>query len=423
MRVVYDISFLGLAQVSPVHRTGVYRVVERVAHGLAAAGACELAFSAIHSVEAYALARDYMRETPALRHVPMTAAPAGVEGVRRLGRAFAARAGAGARLGTRVARRSLLYGRRAAESVLRRLDPPRGLEGDVFHSPRFELPPPARTGRAARFLTVYDLIPIVHPELCAPETRREAERIVGSLRPGDWALAISDHARGDLCAYRPDLDPARVFVTPLAADPRTFHPVADPERIAAARARYAIPHGPYLLALNAVEPRKNMRRAIEAFRRVAGEPGMETLSFVLVGPGGWSAAAVRESAGPDARRGRVVMPGFVADADLAALYSGATAFVFPSYAEGFGLPPLEAMQCGVPVITSNASSLPEVVGGAGTMVDPDDTEALCQAMLEVCRDAALRRQMRARSLARAARFTWERCVALTLDAYRAALAA
>jgi glycosyltransferase involved in cell wall biosynthesis len=127
--------------------------------------------------------------------------------------------------------------------------------------------------------------------------------------------------------------------------------------------------------------------------------------------------------GLPAIRGRIVLTGYVDDADLAPLYRGATAFVYPSLYEGFGLSQLEAMQCGTPVIASNTSSMPEVVGDAGILVDPRDGDALCQAMLDLCRDAPMRARLSERSLARAARFTWERTTREALAAYRAALEA
>jgi glycosyltransferase involved in cell wall biosynthesis len=122
-------------------------------------------------------------------------------------------------------------------------------------------------------------------------------------------------------------------------------------------------------------------------------------------------------------RGRIIQAGFVEDADLAALYSGAIAFLYPSFYEGFGLPPLEAMQCGTPVITSNASSLPEVVGDAGMMVPADDLDALCAALLDVVTKPDLRQSLQEKSLARAAEFSWQRSAASVIAAYRAATSA
>ncbi len=117
----------------------------------------------------------------------------------------------------------------------------------------------------------------------------------------------------------------------------------------------------------------------------------------------------------------IILTGYVADEDLAALYSGALAFVYPSFYEGFGLPPLEAMQCGVPVITSNTSSFPEIVKDAGIMVDPTDTDAICSSILEIYRDPSLRKTMSQKSLERASFFSWDNCTRGTIAAYKAAL--
>ncbi|HTP65773.1 MAG TPA: glycosyltransferase family 1 protein, partial [Geobacteraceae bacterium] len=128
-----------------------------------------------------------------------------------------------------------------------------------------------------------------------------------------------------------------------------------------------------------------------------------------------------ELARHDFSRERVIVTGYVADEDLAALYSGAIAFVYPSLYEGFGLPPLEAMQCGVPVITSNTSSLPEVVGDSGILVDPRDADALCAAMLSLYKDSDRREMLAQSALQRAAEFSWKRCVDETVRAYKNSL--
>jgi glycosyltransferase involved in cell wall biosynthesis len=420
MRVVYDVSSLGLGHADTSHRTGIFRVVDRVARGLATSGRCDLRLSAMESVRAYGHAVQYALTVPELRGVPFTPAPAGTGLVARLDRGFHARVGAGASVRTKVVRRVLLHGRNAADTALRAVKPPVLAGGDLFHSPRFALPAPSRTRRAVRVLTVHDLIPILFPRMSSPFGIRELRTILGSLRPADWAIAISGRTRDDLLEYRPELDPGRVFVIPWAADPALFYPVRDEGLIARARARYGIPEGPYLLSLNTLEPRKNMERLVRSFSTLTATQGIRDLSLVLVGPRGLNADAVYRAVRGAA--GRVSLAGFVPDEDLAALYSGATAFVYPSLYEGFGLPPLEAMQCGTPVITSNTSSLPEVVGGAGILVDPTDEDALSQAMLDVYRDSALRERLRGQSLARAAGFDWQRCAQQTIVAYRTAVA-
>jgi glycosyltransferase involved in cell wall biosynthesis len=145
--------------------------------------------------------------------------------------------------------------------------------------------------------------------------------------------------------------------------------------------------------------------------------------LVLVGPAGWKMEAIFATLEQRPElRARVTLAGFVPDADLAALYAGARVFAYPSLYEGFGLPVLEAMQCGTPVITSNTSALPEVVGDAAVCVAPEDTDALCEALRRLVTDDAWAAELRRRGLARARLFTWDRTAALTVEAYRRMLA-
>jgi len=422
MRVVYDISVLGAGHRSSLSRTGIYRCVENVAEGLVASGECQVALSAIESVRALNSCLDYLKENPALGGVPLLRGIADRRVVRWLSAPVASLDRRGELgLPAKVVRRALTTALRGVE---RAVGPAAGEleDADVFHSPCWPLPNPrGGAGAAQRFLTIYDLIPVLHPDWFDEHVRRVSGQAYRSITPTDWALCDSQSTKNDLCEHF-GIDPARVFVTYMAAAPELFHPVADPARIAAVKAKYGVPDAPYVMSLNTLEPRKNMDHAIRAFTRlVAQERGLE-LRFLLVGGKGWHYGKVfeaLEAAGP--LRDRIIMPGYVADEDLAALYSGASAFVYPSLYEGFGLPPLEAMQCGVPVITSNTSSLPEVVGDAGILLDPNDADGLSQAMLEVCSRPALRESMSARSLARARQFSWERCTRETLAAYRTAV--
>jgi glycosyltransferase involved in cell wall biosynthesis len=171
-----------------------------------------------------------------------------------------------------------------------------------------------------------------------------------------------------------------------------------------------------------MERRKNVEQVIKCFSRLVHEEGIKDLRLVLVGAQGLGYEGILNAiASFDIPRDSIVLTGYVADEDLAALYSGASGFIYLSLYEGFGLPPLEAMQCGTPVITSNTSSLPEVVGEAGIMVDPTDEDAICQSLLDVYRDAGLRAQMSRDSLDRARQFSWDRCVRETIAAYKTAL--
>jgi glycosyltransferase involved in cell wall biosynthesis len=152
------------------------------------------------------------------------------------------------------------------------------------------------------------------------------------------------------------------------------------------------------------------------------EQHLRDLSLVLVGREGWLNDALFQAISESRSvRDRIIVTGYVPDTDLAPFYSGALAFVYPSVYEGFGLPVLEAMQCGAPVVTSNTSSLPEVVGEAGIMVDPADADALCAAMYELYSDPCLREDLAHRSMERAGQFSWDKCVQETLQAYRTSL--
>ncbi|HEX8245141.1 MAG TPA: glycosyltransferase family 1 protein [Longimicrobium sp.] len=422
MRVLYDISTLGLGHLYAQSRGGSFRVHQHLAEGLAASGECEVLFCANHSSVAYHGCIEYLRTNPRLAHLPLL-------GPGRTGTASRLRRGAaGAHRWIRsVIGSNVLPGllRQGGRLVDRRIHPPvsdADPPADVFHSPGTPLPPRPRGRSPRRFLTIYDLVHTRFPEVYGPAYARTAQALLDSVQPGDWVMTSSQATRDELCE-RGVAPPERVVVAPLAADREIFHPCADAGRLGEVRRKYGIPDGPYLLSVNTLDPRKNMHQAVHAFARLAAQQPGEGLSFVLAGHPGPASRQVGDALEElHGVRDRIILTGFVADDDLSPLYSGATAFVYPSLYEGFGLPPLEAMQCGTPVITSNTSSLPEVVGDAGWMVDPADVDALSDAMLRLVRDADLRERMREKSLVRAEAFSWERCTAQTLAAYRLALA-
>ena len=312
----------------------------------------------------------------------------------------------------------------AVRQLLSRVEPAAANGLDVYHSPASGFPAWTARPGLRRFLTVYDLIPIIHPEFFLGGTARQLRATLGSITSRDWVFCISESTRRDLLAHYPACDPHRTLVTPLAAE-SFFHPEPDPVRIAAVRERYAIPADtPYFLSVSTLEPRKNFESVIRAYARFVRADPARPSWLVLVGgkvrTDTHPIFAALAAEGEDIRR-RVVFTGFVADEDLAALYSGALAFVYLSFYEGFGLPPLEAMQCGVPVIVSNTSSLPEVVGDGGTLLAPTDLEGVCAQMLALSRDGELRRRQSERALARARHFSWDRFEAQVLAVYHRAL--
>jgi len=239
-------------------------------------------------------------------------------------------------------------------------------------------------------------------------TARKAARI----------LTSSEFSRRDIVETYA-INPDRVAVTPLAA-PAYFAPVENETELQRLRENYGIERD-YILSLGSIQPRKNLVRLIEAYlclRRI--RPKSKLPQLVLAGKRGWLdnetfRAADREDFGRD-----VVFTGYVPEPDLPALYSGAISFVYPSFFEGFGLPVVEAMQCGVPVIAGNRTSLPEVVGEAGLLFDPFDTKELSDALARVIDDQKLRKTLREKGLKRAKNFSWRTTAQRTLRAYEEA---
>lgn len=308
--------------------------------------------------------------------------------------------------------------------VVRKLEQPQPAfesnEYDVFHSPFFKLPSREVVGNIPRVQTVFDLICQKRPEWMPADVVALSYDILNSIDiERDWVTCISEFTKQEYCEFS-GMSPARVFVAPLAAA-NHFRPVSDAESILLARLKYDIPGGDYFLTLGALQPRKNFIHLIRCFFRLLSEQPQLSVNLVIVGATAWmyedTLSAIEAS--PEFRR-RVVFTGHVSDDDLSAVYSGATAFLFPSLYEGFGLPPLEAMQCGTPVIASNTTSLPEVIGDAGLLVDPTDADALCQGMLELLAKQDLRRELSSKGLMRSKEFSWEKCAEKTVAAYRVA---
>jgi glycosyltransferase involved in cell wall biosynthesis len=413
VRILLDVNMLGRGFSAEITRTGIFRATEGLIKALMARTDIECGFLADASWVSELQLEHYDRMRGGIlrggmvrrwRHQDGDAA-----GLELLERILAAEAGGG------EARRDRA-GLMLLNATARRGRPPEGF--DLLHSVRTPLPPRAGSPAPVRALTIHDLIPLQHPDWMYQGAEAEVRAMVESVEPGcDFAIANSACTARDLA--RQQVPPERIFVTPLAADREIFYPVDQPAALAALRARCGVTEGPYLLSLCTLEPRKNLPRLIRAFAAVAERPGFRQVQLVLVGPTGWKSEEVFASlAEGGAWRDRVRLTGFLPDADLAALYSGAAAFVYPSLYEGFGLPVLEAMQCGTPVITSSTSSLPEVAGDAADYVDPTDEAALVEALARILTDPVHRAARRRQALERARMFSWERTAELTVQAYR-----
>jgi alpha-1,3-rhamnosyl/mannosyltransferase len=183
---------------------------------------------------------------------------------------------------------------------------------------------------------------------------------------------------------------------------------------------HGLVHGQFLLAVGTLEPRKNLAVALRAFMQLAPQL-RKRFPLVLVGMKGWHTSALEQQIAPLVDAGEIRLLGYLPREDLATIIAGATTLIYPSIYEGFGLPPLEAMACGVPVIASNVSSLPEVVSDTGLMIDPQNVEGLASAIERLVNAPELRQALSQKALQRSATFTWSRCVEQTVDAYRAVL--
>lgn len=268
--------------------------------------------------------------------------------------------------------------------------------------------------RVLSVVTVHDLAFLAHPDAFHNAKRRYLTVMTRlSVRRARQVIAVSGHTRDDLVRYF-RVRPERITVIPNAADAR-FRPADDPHAITQFKAKNNLPDR-VILFVGTLEPRKNLRRLIEAFASL-GDDDAET-KLVIVGASGWLTSDLAPLVRERGLSNRIIFTGYVEDDDLPHWYQVATVFCYPSLYEGFGLPVLEAMACGTPVVTSRTSSLPELVGGAAVLVDPTDVAALARALKTVLADESRRQSMSQAGLARARAFSWERTAAATLAVIR-----
>ncbi len=293
------------------------------------------------------------------------------------------------------------------------------VEFDLFVATNFLAPATAHPGR---------IIPVVHdlafrrfPETAPHVDARWRRRFAEAMNHAPAIIVPSRSVATDLREAF-DTSGDRVHVVHHGVDADAFAPVRQ-SVVDAVRARFGIA-GPYVLFVGGIEPRKNLDRLIRAFARIDSSD----VSLVLAGgPVRWfpqAAERLEASIGllPSTVQGRVIRTGYVGDRDKVALLSGATVLAYPSLYEGFGFPILEGFAAGIPVLTSNVSSLPEVAGDAAVLVDPTDVDAIASALTELLTDDDLRAVLSAAGVARAARFTWESTARATADVLRAAVA-
>lgn len=282
---------------------------------------------------------------------------------------------------------------------------------DIYHATNFFLPP---TRAARRVVTIHDLSFLAVPELCSPKIVGPFAAGIGRfVREADAVLACSEAMKREM-VERLDITPEKITVAPEAVS-EDFKPMEREAARAYVAEHYGL-DGPFLLYLGTLEPRKNIVGLVQAFEQILDEIPH---TLVLLGPMGWKTEEIEAAMASPNLKGRLRRVGYVAShSELPAFYSAADLFVFPTFYEGFGLPILEAMACGCPVVTSNNSSVPEVTGGAAEYADPHDAADIARSMRKVLDDKLLRDSMAARGLEHAAGFSWEKCARITLDVYR-----
>ncbi len=282
---------------------------------------------------------------------------------------------------------------------------------DLFHATEHLLPP---LKNAKTVFTLHDLIFRLFPEYHLPLNHWFLRNAMPHfLRRADAIIAVSECTRSDAIRFY-NVPPDKITVIYEGVNP-ALAPVADPDCIAAARAKYA--HNlPFLFFVSTIEPRKNIPALVDAVRLLRGRGLPHRL--LISGRKGWLYQGVFDHVRQTGMESEVDFLDYVPDADLPALFAACDAFVFPSFYEGFGLPPLEAMACGAPVVCSNTSSLPEVVGHAALLIDPREPGEIADAVERIVGDAGLRAELKNRGLAQAAKFSWERAARETAALYR-----
>jgi len=291
--------------------------------------------------------------------------------------------------------------------VLRRERP------DVFHAPHYVMPPAVR---CRSIVTIHDCIHLMFPQYLPSRAAYVYARAAmwAATHRSHRVLTVSEASKRDILHFF-NIPPEKIVVVHNAIDER-FGVSPSEEATALVRERYQLDHRFVLYAGN-IKPHKNLVRIVEAFDGLR-KRGFDDLTLLIIGDEISKLPALRRAVHSHKLHKHVRFLGYLPDDTLAILYRLAAVFVFPSLYEGFGLPPLEAMACGAPVVTSNVSSLPEVTGDAAVLVDPYDVESIADGIARVLSDPALREDMRMKGMARAREFSWERSVARTREIYR-----
>lgn len=290
----------------------------------------------------------------------------------------------------------------------------RRLGADVLHGPAFLIP--TRRTRVPKVVTIHDLVAFTHPKTIPAKYALYMRALIRrATRAAIRVITVSESVRQEVVA-RFAIDPARVIAIPHGVSER-FRP-ADSAAIDDARRRHRLER-PYLLFVGNLEPRKNLPGLVRAFRLVR-ERWPTALDLAVAGQVAWKSASLVEELRAADVRDSVKLLGYVPTADLPALYSGAAAFVFPTHWEGFGMPVLEALACGTPVVASRIPSIVEVAGDVVRFVDPENPESIARGIIDAIDGRRSRSEIAAKGIARAAQFTWSASAEATLAVYESA---
>jgi glycosyltransferase involved in cell wall biosynthesis len=282
---------------------------------------------------------------------------------------------------------------------------------DLLHSPHYTMP---YFASCKSVVTFCDMIFFLYPYLHTLAKRFFFRSIIKiSSRKADAIIAISKSTARDINALL-QIQSKKIHVTPLASGDN-FRLIDDSNALGKTCHKYGLIPGNYLLFIGVLEPRKNIPMLLKAYRKLVDRGIRQKL--VIVGKKGWFYNEIFSSVQSLRLEGKVIFTGFVPDEDLPSLLNGALLFVYPSLYEGFGLPVLEAMSCGTPVVTSNISSMPEIIGDAGLLVDPTNINHLAENIEKLILSNSLRNSLRHRGISRAATFSWERTARETLNVY------
>lgn len=291
-------------------------------------------------------------------------------------------------------------------------------KADIIHQPCFSAP---ILTRAKTVVTIHDLISVNFPQNLPFFSRLFYSKLMPyTYKFADSFIAISEHTKKDILKLL-NIDPKKITVIYEAASEEyvPLNSLEDKEKIKNVKNKYKI-NQDYILHIGTLEPRKNLNFLVKAFAEVIKDNTIKH-NLVIAGKKGWYYEDLFKLVKDLELEGRVIFTGYIEDEDKKYLYNGATAFVFPSLYEGFGLPPLEAMSCGIPVISSNTSSMPEVIGNAGILLSPEERDKWSESIKTLLKDQKLQKDLSEKSLQQAKKFSWEKTARETLEVYEKVL--